>query len=469
MAGLTKAQIEAKLAAVEAENARLREQLDDSAQSLAEAVESGTSQQGTVKRLRGRAFFGMTMVVLATLLVPATIVVGFAARQASDTNRFVGTLAPLSENPAIQALIVERATVAIDDALGIDDLVNELLDNALDPQATPRLAAAGDRLAPLLADQARSGIRSALTVVVESDVFAAVWRRALTVAHRQFVSVMEANPDGAVAIDENGSVVIQVGPIIDELKPALIDAGFTIADSIPEIDATITLAELRATAQARLGYSVVTTSADFLPWIALTLLIVGILVYPRRPRAVFVAGTILLVTGATLGGAIAIGESVAATALSTQAPTDATRAIYLSLTSETQAVMLAFVTLGVVMIIAAVLAGPSATAEKGRSSAIAQLTRAAAALDARGLRPQRLRATLARLPWILWVLLGSILVLLVATMRPLTPGDIAVGVLVLGVAAALYGILAVPTAPADTAGVMGGDSLERDADTIAHA
>ncbi|WP_062528942.1 hypothetical protein [Demequina rhizosphaerae] len=441
MAGPTKAQIEARLAELEAENARLRGALEENATLRAAAPASGPAATVAVvpaPRHRGRAFLGILLIVIATLLAPVSTVAAFAAREASDTDAFVGTLAPLAQDPAVQALIVDEATDAIDQALDTDALVNELLSQVIDENSTPRLANASDLLGPLLADQARVAIRSALTTVVQSDAFATVWEEALRLTHQQLVAVMEADAEGAVSIDDTGVVSIQLAPIIAQLKPALVDAGFTLADSIPEVDASITVAEVPAIAKARLGYSVLTTTGNVLPWVALLLLIVGIVVHPRRPRAIIVAGTLLVVTGALLAGAIAIGGSVAAAMIATEVPTDATNAIYGQLTGETAAVMLAYMVLGAVLILAGIFAGGSSLGSGARGAGSSWLARGSGALDARGWRPEGVGLVLRRMGWLLWLWLAFVLALLAATLRPLNVWDVVFGTVVLGLAAAVF-------------------------------
>lgn len=449
MAGMTKAQLEARLLEIEAENARLRASLEAPAPAPVPATEPALPATATAPapRHRGRAFLGITLIVLGALLAPLATVVGFAARQVSETEVFVRTLAPLAEDPAVQQLIVDEATLAIDAALDTDALVAELLDSVVDQDATPRLAEASEVLGPLLADQARVAIRNALTLVVESEAFATVWEEALRLTHAQVVAVLEADADGAVAIDDSGTVSVQLAPIIAELKPALVDAGFTLADSIPEVTASITVAELPGVATARLGYEVLTTLASVLAWLALGLLIAGILVHPRRGRALVVAGTLLLVIGALIGGAIALGGAVTAALIATEVPTSATDAIYGALTGEITAAMLAFAVLGAILILAGIAAGRSPAARTARAAASSTLTRASTRLDARGWRPEGASTLLQRAGWLLWVWLGLVLLVLMATLRPLSVADVVVGSLLLALAAAVFGVLRADPAP----------------------
>ncbi|WP_062377813.1 hypothetical protein [Demequina pelophila] len=440
------ADFEARLAALEAENLRLRAALDDQATRPALGVTAThPAAASSTGSHRGRAFLAIALIVLATVIAPLATVAAFAVREASDTEAFVRTLAPLASDPAVQALVVDEATQAIDAALDTDALVDDLLTSVFDEDTSPRLANASELLGPLLADQARVAIRSALTAVVESRAFATTWEEALRLTHRQIVAVMEADADGALAIDDAGTVAIQLGPVIERLRPALVDAGFTLAAAIPEVDASITVAQVPSVAKARLGYSILTTVGTVLPWVALTLLVLGVALHPRRARALAVAGTLLLIVGLTLGGLIAVGGSVIATLLATEVPADATSAIYGTLTGETAAVMLAYAALGALFILAgALFGGSSAAAATVRRAGASAIARGTAALDRRGWRPEGVAMVLRRLPWLLWCWLALVLVVLAATMPPLTVLDVLIGTLVLGAAGTAYLVLQGP-------------------------
>ncbi|WP_156162214.1 hypothetical protein [Demequina iriomotensis] len=443
MAGMTKAQLEARLAELEAENDRLQEALEANVRLRETHAADGAPAPAPVapRASRGRAFLAVVLIVLGTLVAPLATVSAYAARMVGDTGVFVATLAPLADDPEVQAFVVDEATAAIDQALDTDALVADLLASVIDEGATPRLADAADTLGPLLADQARVAIRSALTQVVATEAFSTVWEQALGLAHGQVVGVLEADAQGAVTIDDTGVVALQLEPIIAELRPALVDAGFTLADSIPDVDVSITLAEVPQVAQARLGYSILSTVGAVLPWIALALIAAGILLHPRRPRASIVAGTLLLVVGAILALVVGTAGGIVATALATEVPTATTAAIYGALTAEPGAVLIAYIVAGAVAILVGLALGGSSAAVAARGRGGSYASRGAAALDARGWRPAAISGALQRRGWLLWPWLALVFLLLFALLRPFTPLGVAVGALILALAGALYAVL----------------------------
>ena len=444
----TKAEIEARLQELEAENARLRATAEDARERVASAPALAPPERTS----RGRAAVAVILIVVGALLAPVATVAAFGARQLSDTDAFVEELAPLASEPAVQQLVIDEASAAIDDAIDTDTLVENLLGALIDEESRPRLAAASERLGPLLADQARTATRTAVTRVVESDAFPAIWEQTLRITHAQMVGVLEADQEGAVTIDDTGVVELQLQPIIAALKPALVDAGFELANSIPEVDATIVIAEIPQIAQARLGYSLLLTVGMVLPWIAIGLLVVGVLGHPRTSRGIVLGGTLLLVEGALLASAISIGGSVVAAAVATQVPTAATDVVYTALTAEVAAVMLAYVLAGAIAIVAGLLAGPGILAVRIRAAGSRTLGRVTGWLDRHGWRSQRAAEALRPHAWVLWVVLAAAFVVLAATLRPLSPGDVVLGGAVLAVIALIFAILRA-AAPVDRDGV----------------
>ncbi|WP_062203305.1 hypothetical protein [Demequina salsinemoris] len=441
---MTKAQIEERLAELEAENASLREQLDARPEPAPAPTDEPTPASSTstdTKPSRGRAFLATTLIVLGAILAPLGTVASYGANAVSDTDAFVSTLAPLAEDPAIQALVVDQVATAIDDALDPDALVADLLDSIIDEDSTPRLAEAGDVLGPLLADQTRTAIRAGLTSVVESDAFAAVWEQTLTLTHEQVVAILEGEGDGAVAIDTNGNVVIQMQPIIDVIRPALVDQGFTLAQSIPDSDATVTVTQVPEVATARLAYAVLTTLGSVLPWLTIALLVIGIALHPRRPRALVIAGTLMLVVGSLIAGLLMVVGAVAAAALASDIPVDATIAIYDGLTASLTASSLGFALAGLIALIGGVLAGRSRAAEAARAMGATTLGRGATSLEGRGWRSPELARLLERHGWLQWVALAVVFAMCFALLRPVSPGDVLLTAILLALVAVAFGVL----------------------------
>ena len=78
--------------------------------------------------------------------------------------------------------------------------------------------------------------------VVASPQFASLWERVVSASHVQLIATMQGDPDALVAIGTNGTISIQLGPVIESVKAALVERGINIAAGLPPIDKTIVVA-----------------------------------------------------------------------------------------------------------------------------------------------------------------------------------------------------------------------------------
>ena len=73
-----------------------------------------------------RGVLVVVLLVLATILAPAATVAGWARLQLTSADAFVDTFAPLADDPNVQALITDQAVTAINNAVDIPGLTNEV-------------------------------------------------------------------------------------------------------------------------------------------------------------------------------------------------------------------------------------------------------------------------------------------------------------------------------------------------------
>ena len=88
------------------------QQLQDQVADLAEQLEVSN----TPPKPKGhwvRTFWSTVLIVVACLLAPLSVVSVWARGEVTDTSRYVQTVAPLAENPAIQDAVSARITAEI--------------------------------------------------------------------------------------------------------------------------------------------------------------------------------------------------------------------------------------------------------------------------------------------------------------------------------------------------------------------
>ena len=102
-----------------------------------------------------RAFLSALCIVIATILVPVSIVSAWARVQLVDEDAFVATLAPLVDDPAVQAMIIDESMEAINAQVDFQQITSNVFDGVAALGLPPRAA---DAL-QLLEAPAANGLR----------------------------------------------------------------------------------------------------------------------------------------------------------------------------------------------------------------------------------------------------------------------------------------------------------------------
>jgi hypothetical protein len=280
MAEPTNAELLRRIAELEAENHDLR-QHGSSNDDQVDVAAAGTARQ---KRSRGWGFtvLSVALITLGALLAPVAVVASWARVALTDTDRFVAAYAGLAEDPQIQAYITDQTLVVINEQVDIPQITTNVIDGITDLGTGPAATQALQLLKGPAASGVESLVRSGITTFVASDAFADVWESALRLSHTQLVSLMANDPDAAVTVGSRGEIGIQLGPIVDAVKVALVDQGIDLANQIPAVDRTIVVAQSDALPSVQLGYGLAIAVGTWLPWVAIVLLAAGVLVARRR-------------------------------------------------------------------------------------------------------------------------------------------------------------------------------------------
>ena len=418
-----------RIAHLEAENARLRER------ERAVVAETDTPKSGRVSRLFSQLLSAL-LIVVAAVLAPVSIAASWAVTELTDAQSFVETFGPLVDEPAVQDAVIRETEAAISEALNVEALTDDLFDGIESLGVPPKAAAALD----LLRDPAAAGVASAIDRVVErvvrSDAFSTVWNEALTRTHRQLTLSLEGDPDAVIEIgaDPQGDIGVQLGPIVDRVKAALVADGFALAERIPSIDRTIVIADTSQAAGVQTIYTLVVAVGPWLPAIALVAAAGGVLLARNRRRAVITAAIAVAATASALGVALTITRPLLRRAARADGFSgDALEAVFDHATAGLIALVSSVVVIGVASALAVWLGGPGRAPRAVRAGARDAASAVRGFGEARGVTTGAFGTRLARviglLRWVVLVVAAAIVLLV----RPIDVADmawIAVGVLV---------------------------------------
>lgn len=344
------------IAGLEGENADLRKALG--------LADSPTTPAGLGLRQPHPRNWGWTMLAAAfmaigAMLAPAATIASWARVQLTDADSFVATYAPLAGNAGVQDFVTDQAVAAIEQSVDIPGLTADVFDGIADLGTGPAATRALEALKGPAAQGVLSLVHSTVASFVASDAFAQVWQEALRLSHSHIIATLQNDPEAAVALGSDGSVGIQLGPIIERVKAVLLERGMTFAAQIPAIDRTITVAQNSQLPSLQLFYGLALGAGAWLPWIVLLFLAAGVVVARHRALALVWAAVALSLAMVVVVAGIAIGRTVFIASVSPSLiPSGVAQTMFNTVTGAMSATGVAVLVLALVVASLAWFSGP---------------------------------------------------------------------------------------------------------------
>jgi hypothetical protein len=322
-----------------------------------------------------RTVSATTLIVLGAAVLSVSVAAVWINRTIMDEDRWVATVAPLAQDPDIQAYAAQQASNAIIGSVDIQGRVQQIL-SPLPTQA--------QALATPITGAIEQSVREAATKVAQSPQFYDAWAQMNRSVHKGFIAAI-SDRRGAVVQKSGGTVTLDVGVLVDRVKRGLAEKGLGFVDrvNIPVAKRKVVLFD--SPAIARLGSAVrfLNASASVLPLVALLLLAAGVALAPDRPRAVLWLGGSIAVATVLPIQAVYLAEvpfARAALALGDM-PGPAAQAAYRIVFRDLVAADRLLAAVGLVFICGALVAGPSRWAMALRSGLQSGLGRVGAEWD----------------------------------------------------------------------------------------
>lgn len=342
------------------EVARLRAEVDALRSQLADTEDGGQTETGARRTGWWRTPLVAVLVILGALMAPLSVVATWAHDEIGDTDRYVETVAPLADDPDVQAAIANLVTDQIMTRLSVDEVTTEALDalakqSFVPPRAAPFLPA----LSAPLSSAIENFVHDTVSKVVQSSTFADAWATANREAHAQAVAVLTGKDTDQVDISDN-AVSVNIASFVDAAKQLLIDRGFGLANRIPTINATFVLFQSDDIGKAQQWFSWLDTAARVLPILGLVLLASAVVVARDRRRALMAVGLSVAVALLLLGLILNLVRPVYLNAVPTDVlSTAAAGAIYDQLVMFIRTALRALLVIALALAITALLLAPS--------------------------------------------------------------------------------------------------------------
>jgi hypothetical protein len=322
---------------------------------------------------RARTISAVFLITLSCLLAPLSVAAVWASRQVSDTDRYVATVAPLADDPAVQRAVADAVATEIFKQIDLPGITRQAMDALAENGVPPAVAANLAALSGPLSNGIESFTRTQINKIVASPAFARLWRQANRTAHANLVDLLEGRQSGAVRTNGD-AVTLNLAPIIAQVKQQLVARGFTIADRIPAVNKEFVLARSDSVTKAQGLYRMLNAIGAWLPVLALLLFVGGVLLARDRRKSLLFGSVGVLASMLVLGVLIAIARplylnQVPASVL----PSDAAGDVFDTLVQYLRYGLRTVAAVALVVALGAFFLGPSAGAVRARSGATGSL------------------------------------------------------------------------------------------------
>lgn len=183
------------------------------------------------RRHRTRRVVAVILVILTVISLALAVPGTWVRRTLGNTDRYVATVGPLAQDPAVQEYMARTITDEVFLALGVQDKLAAVIQ-----EKAPQLVF----LAAPITSSVKGFVQDQVLKLVQTQAFQDLWVAANRFAQSQVVAILRGN-GGDIISTANGQVVLNVLPIVNQ---ALAQVSQVASDLLGR---TITLPTITAT------------------------------------------------------------------------------------------------------------------------------------------------------------------------------------------------------------------------------
>ncbi len=288
----------------------------------------------------------LTLLIVGALVTFLAIFSIWVNRQALNTDNWVNTSDKLLQNEAVRHQLANYLT---NELYATVDVKKELED-ALPPRLAPLASAAAgglEQLTPKVAER-----------VLESSQFQALWEDANRAAHEALLKIL--NGGGPAVSTQEGTVTLKLGALLKQVGSQL-GVGGNLAEKLPPDAGELTVLESNELSEAQDAAKIVRRLPVFLTLLAVALFVLAVfLAGPRRREALRGVGIAFVGAGLLALALRSIAGHYVVDALASSATVEpAAEAVWSIGTSLLVTVAVSTLSFGILLILAAWIAGPT--------------------------------------------------------------------------------------------------------------
>lgn len=199
-------------------------------------------ERAGVRRAARAAWLSQARAALSAVLIVVGVICVSTAPEATwgrnlvlDTDHYVHTLQPVACDPGVQAAVIRLVDRQIDTHPDVTGLARQVL-----PERAGRL------VGPVLQSAVAGLVNTVTTRLVRSSAFGKLWALVNRVAHQQVVYLLTGKrpANAAITLTSGDKVLLDLAPIVSDVKRQLVNTELGIARSIPAVSVKLEIAEL---------------------------------------------------------------------------------------------------------------------------------------------------------------------------------------------------------------------------------
>jgi hypothetical protein len=221
---------------------------------------------------RTRIVIAWILVVLASLLIPISVISVWAIRTVTDTDQYVATMAPLARDPVIVDHLAQKATDELFSTRVVQNKVTSVLPKAAKPIVAPVVA------------QVKSYTYQLALKVFQSPKFGQLWDTLNRHSHTAVINILTGKKTPLQEkVEKGGQIVLNLTPALSNLIDEADSRGVTLFDPLKPIlsegnHLSLTVVSKQQVQQYSGIFNLIVKLKWAIPIIALVLALIGILV-----------------------------------------------------------------------------------------------------------------------------------------------------------------------------------------------
>ncbi len=245
-----------------------------------------------------RRISAWVLVVLASILIPVSVISVWAIRTVTDTDQYVATMAPLARNQ----VIVDRLAVRATDALFSTHTVQNKVTQELPPKAKPLVA-------PVV-NAVHTYVEGLAVKFFSSPKFGQLWDTLNRHSHAAVINVLTGKQTPLQSkFTKNGAIVLNLSPALNNLVAKANSHGVTLFNPVKTVanGLTFTVVTQQQVSKFSGVFNLIVKLKWVIPIIALVLAILSVVlaIEHRKTLLRLAIGvslvTLLLLAGLSLG------------------------------------------------------------------------------------------------------------------------------------------------------------------------